>query len=169
LTESQGGIHSRARMKTFLLVGSLALLMALPVKAAEDTFYKPGISFDGFVSARSHDLNDARGGAGLGANLFFANNLGIGVEAVIENTAHSTIDTVQGNALWRITSGRAALNLLGGGGQNFESEEFFVCAGGGPEYAFSRAFHVFGDARAIKPIEGGDVHALFRAGVRLTF
>lgn len=162
-------------MKTLLLAATLALALALPAISAEvnvknDTeYYRPGVSLDGFVSARSMDLNDARGGAGFGANLFFSNNLGVGVEAVIENTAHSTIDTLQANALWRITSGRAALNLLGGFGNDFEHEEFFVSAGGGPELALSRVFHIFGDARAVKPIEGGDVHALFRAGIRLTF
>lgn len=134
-----------------------------------DSYYKAGVTFDVFGSARSDDLNKYRGGVGIGANLYFANNLGVGVEALTENTAHSFVDTVQGNALWRITSGRAALNLLGGVGNNFETEEWFIAIGGGPEYAFSKVFHVFADARAVKPIEGSDIHALFRAGIRLSF
>lgn len=150
----------------------LTLLLALPLSlfaAEEINYYNAGLSFDTFGSARTFDLNNARTGAGLGANLWFANNLGIGAEAVVENTAHASVDYAQGNLLWRITSGRAALNLLAGAGWDFERNEIYASAGGGPEYAFTRHFHVFGDARAQKSIEGGDIHAVFRGGVRLSF
>lgn len=166
----------------------LALLMLAPLAllAAEvetESFYKPGVSFDLFGSARTYDLNDARGGVGLGANWYFANNLGIGVEGLTENTAESFVDFAQVNALWRITSGRAALNITGGAGWSFDppgkvttkhvttepDDELFVAVGVGPEYAFSKAFHVFAEGRAVKPVEGGDIHALFRAGLRLSF
>lgn len=153
-------------MRLFILLISLALA---PVVLAAEDYYNPGLSFDAFVSARSYDLNDARGGAGLGANWFFTRNLGVGVETLSENTAHSTFDTLTGSALWRITSGRAALNLTAGGGYDFEQREYYVSAGGGPEYALTRNLRLFGDARAQKPIEGGDIHALFRAGVRVAF
>lgn len=150
----------------------LVILLALPLSlmaAEEINYYKAGLSFDAFGSARTYDLNNARTGAGLGANLYFANNLGVGVEALTENTAGKFLDYAQGNLLWRITSGRAALNLLAGAGWDFERNEIYASAGGGPEYAFTKHFHVFGDARAAKPIEGGDIHAVFRGGVRLTW
>lgn len=131
--------------------------------------YKPGLSFDVFGSGRTYDLNKLRGGAGLGVNYFFANSLGVGIEGITENTARKFLDTAQGNVLWRITSGRAALNLSAGAGYNFESDEYFASLGGGPEYAVTEYLHGFFDARAVKPIEGGDIHALFRLGVRLSF
>lgn len=167
------------------LLALLALALPLAVLGAEEpvNYYKPGVSFDLFGSARTYDLNDARGGVGLGANWYFANNLGFGIEALTENTAESFVDFAQINALWRITSGRAALNITGGAGWSFDppgktttkgvttepDDELFVSVGVGPEYAFSRAFHVFAEGRAVKPVEGGDIHALFRAGIRLAF
>jgi hypothetical protein len=171
-----------------LFVATLAL--ALPLCAAENTkvipavdktgtvslnvvtnkeWYSPGISFDAFGSARTFDLNNARAGAGLGANFFFANNLGVGVEALTENTAHRFIDYAQGNILWRLVSSRAALNLSAGAGYDTEHKEIYASMGGGPEYAITEYLHGFFDARAVKPIEGGDISGLFRLGLRLQF
>lgn len=160
--------------KTFaflFIIVPMLLLYSFVATAAEETteYYKAGLSIDVFGSARTPDLNKYRDGAGLGLNFWFANGLGIGAEALSENTAHSVVDTFQGSALWRIASGRSALNLLGGVGNNFETDELFISVGAGPEYAFTKYFHVFGTARAVKPIEGGDIHALFTAGIRLSF
>lgn len=160
---------------TILLALPLCALTAEVSKGLTDKqldnaeYYSPGFSFDLFGTARTFDLNNARTGAGIGANLFFANNLGVGVEGVIENAAHATVDYAQGNLLWRITSGKAALNLLAGAGWDAERNEIFASVGGGPEYAFTKLFHVFGEGRAQKSIEGGDIHALFRGGIRLSF
>lgn len=155
-----------------IILSALLLNVTAAEKVATETnegYYKAGFSVDLFGSARTYDLNKARGGAGLGANIFFANNLGIGVEVLTENTARKFIDTAQGNLLWRLTSGRAALNLSAGAGYDFEHKEVYASAGGGPEYAFTEYLHGFFDARAVKPIEGGDIHALFRLGIRLSF
>jgi len=157
-------------MKKLLLLTACIGMLALTAKAADESYYKAGVSLDGFVSARTYDLNKARGGAGFGANFWFANNLGIGGETLIENTGGEHVfDYAQGNILWRITSGKAALNLLAGAGWDFERDEIYVSAGGGPEYALTKNLHIFGDARAQKPVEGGDIHAIFRAGFRLSF
>lgn len=150
----------------------LALLLSvLSVVAAEETtsFYNPGLSVSVAGTARTFDLNNARTGVGLEGNFWFANNLGIGAEALTENTAGKFVDYAQGNLLWRITSGRAALNLSAGAGFDFERNEIYASAGGGPEYAFTKLFHVFADGRAVKPIEGGDINALFRAGIRVSW
>jgi hypothetical protein len=69
----------------------------------------------------------------------------------------------------RITSGRAALNLLGGGGYDVERDEAYIAVGGGPEYALTPHWHVFGDARGVKGLEGSDITGLFRAGLRFSF
>lgn len=169
-------------MKKLLFTCLTVSLLALPLLAAALPnseigygpgkvlpFYGSGLSLDGFVSARTFDLNHARTGVGLGANFYFLENLGVGVEALTENQADHFVDYAQGNILWRISSGRAALNLLAGAGWDFERQEVYASAGGGPEYALTRNFHIFGDARAVKPIEGGDINALFRAGLRLSF
>lgn len=160
-------------MKKLLL--SILLALPLTVMAAAEVapgaeYYKSGLSFDAFGSARTYDLNNARTGTGLGVNFWLANNIGFGAEGLTENTSGDAfVDYAQGNLLWRITSGRAALNLSAGAGYDFEKDEIYASAGGGPEYALTRVVHGFFDARAVKPIEGGDIHALFRLGLRLAF
>lgn len=154
-----------------LLLSAVAAMAQTPPPAPEPApeYYKAGLSFDIFGSARTEDLNDYRTGIGLAANLWFGNNLGVGVEALTENSSGDFIDYGGVNALWRITSGKAALNLLGGGGYDLERRETYLAVGGGPEYALTRALHVFGDARGVKGLEGSDITGLFRAGLRISF
>lgn len=152
-----------------LLLSAVAAMAQTPSPAPVTEYYKPGISFDVFGSARTEDLNDYRTGVGLGANLWFANNLGVGVEALTENSAGDFVDYANVNGLWRITSGRAALNLLGGFGYDIERSEGFIAVGGGPEYALGRNISVFGDARGVKGLEGSDITGLFRAGLKFSF
>lgn len=178
------------KTKTYVLGTALLLTFAASALAADDTqtvvvdspYQANEVVFEGFGSASfSRDTinnisgtrikNDARLGAGIGMSYFVNRYLGFGGDAYTENTRHSFVDSVSGNAIFRFPIGSSgfAPYVYGGGGHDFDlTDQWFGQFGGGFEYRFSRAFGLFTDARYVLTDKTAN-YGLVRLGVRTTF
>lgn len=115
--------------------------------------------------------NDARLGVGIGMSYFFTRQFGIGGDAVVENTAHSFVDSVSASGIFRIPigSGGFAPYLYGGGGHEFDlTKQWFAHLGAGFEYRFSPVWGLFTDARYVL-VDKTSNYGLVRLGFRTSF
>lgn len=151
----------------------------------EDTagpYYAGETVFDGFGSASfgretinnisaNRIKNDARLGTGVGLSYFITRNFGVGGDAYIENPAHSLIDSVSANAIfrWPIGTSGFAPYVYGGCGHEFDlTDQWFAQLGGGLEYRFSPTLGIFTDARYLLVDRTAD-YGVVRLGFRTSF
>ncbi|HSH96505.1 MAG TPA: outer membrane beta-barrel protein [Roseimicrobium sp.] len=176
--------------KNSLLVGATALMLAAvsafgseQVAADSGSYYQANeLSVDGFGSASvgkdtinnwsgSRVKHDARLGAGAGINYFFTRNIGIGGDALLENTSGPFIDSASVSLILRFPLGSTgfAPYALGGGGRQFDIDHALSCHfGGGIEYRFAPKVGAFVDARCVVP-EKTSYYGTARLGLRFSF
>ena len=114
---------------------------------------------------------DTEWGLGIGANYFFTRNIGVGADAYTENSSGSFVDSASLNLIGRFPIGESgfAPSVFGGGGRQFDNDEWWFCqVGGGIEYRFNRSTGVFLDGRVVWP-EETDYYGVVRLGVRFAF
>jgi hypothetical protein len=174
---------------TVLVGGTLLMLAATPVQAADDAGNDPGalyraneLSVDAFGTAGlgkytiSHlsgarVRHNARLGAGAGVSYFVTRNVGFGADAYSENTTGPLIDSASVNLILRLPLGESgfAPYALGGGGHQFDAAKlWFAQFGGGLEYRFTRNIGAFVDARIVLPHET-KYYGAVRLGMRFAF
>jgi hypothetical protein len=125
-----------------------------------------------FTAFPNTSIHHGTWGGGIGANYFWSQDVGIGVDTSAQDGGVHFLDHVGGNLLVRfpIQQARLAPYVFAGGGRAFNPGwNWYGDAGAGLELRLNPKLGIFGDARYIwKDVAGGD-QALLRAGVRLVF
>ena len=133
--------------------------------------FEPGGQFSLYAAAFvGGDKLDDTLGAGLSANYFFTQNLGVEADATW-GFADSTIHTVNGSLVLRLPITSACLApyaLVGGGLHTNGVTEGTLHAGGGIDVRLKDCFGIFADARYTWADESGD-YTVIRAGIRMNF
>lgn len=115
--------------------------------------------------------HSSRLGAGLGINYFITRYVGLGAEAITENTAHSFMDGASGSLILRLPIGQTGLApyAFGGGGHQWGPiVANYGVAGVGLEYRFTPHTALFLDGRGVFSNKAGN-NGLARAGFRFAF
>jgi hypothetical protein len=177
-------------MKNQILISGVILLLAanpssgsgLTSQDRGDLYRANELSLDVFGSASlgrytidhlsgSRIRHNAQGGAGVGLNYYFNQNVGIGADVYSENTTRAFLDSASANLLLRFPLGECGLApyVFGGGGRQFDmAEAWFGQAGAGLEYRFTPHLGVFTDARMVWPHETR-YYGVARLGLRFSF
>jgi hypothetical protein len=186
------------KIKSSILMGAAIVILSTLAARADDwmsdhfyydtnhkqAFNANELSFDAFGSLMGHErtflawpntsIRDHNGswGGGIGANYFWSQDVGIGVDAGAQDGTQRFIDHVGGNLLVRfpIQPINLAPYVFAGGGRAFNPGwNWYGDAGFGLEFRLNPKFGIFSDARYIwKDIAHND-EALVRAGIRLVF
>lgn len=165
-------------MKSIILIAAMLLICSagysqqrIPIQ--EDYFYAGQWNLDlygtGSLKNDPKDDKDLRFGAGAGVTYFFTKQLGLGVRAESESTAHSVFDFVAGRVTFRAPIS-ATISPYGfvQGGFRFERDAWEAGAGAGLEFKFKPNLGVYGEAAIASDIDGHG-KLLGAAGVRLSF
>lgn len=161
-------------MKTILrftvLFGILVLLSAVARAADEPkSFYRDfEFSVDGFYQTATPDFEKETGSSGVGANVFFTRNFGIGASTALANLNGQFIDAVSLRGIYRVPIEKTALYGYAGSTRLFRAEDWTVDLGVGVEHRFTERLGPFLEAGMIKEVNGG-ANATGRVGLRINF
>lgn len=135
-----------------------------------DCYYKAGeFNVDLFGAYSTTDFSDERGLLGVGVNLFMTRNWGIGATVNASSLNGTFIDEAGGHLIYRIPIGKSALHFRAGAAHRIESETWNLQLGPELEHRLTRNVGGFVGAYIDKSIDLGDVGAVGRAGVRLSW
>jgi hypothetical protein len=160
------------KSKLFIILGLLLTLGCLTHLCAQETkYYRPfEFQIDGFGEIKTPDLDRERSAAGVGVNLFFTENFGMGVSSSIEDTRGSFVDHVSFKGIFRVPVNRFAFYVYGGATRQLKAGEWSLILGPGGEFRFTPNVGLFTEIGMDKQLTGErTVTAQARTGLRVSF
>lgn len=163
-------------------VGNDSWYYASAPAADSGSWYNAGeFSLDvGAVYRTQESQGPIEGWAGIGIQsaYWFTKHVGVGVETYLVNDLWGTSDDDVPSVAFpeaslslrtRLPLGRFALHGFGGGGRNFEWDEYTAHAGAGVEFRVSNGLSLVGEARRTWADSPGDKHDLWQGfiGIRV--